>query len=121
MDLYFQGRATLNRGMSPDMLAEAGGFFERALELDGGNVDALVGLGTVDTLVSIGYLSDNPAVVAAAAEAKLAKALALAPNHAIAHRVMGYLLSATNRAQRGIEEFERALALDPNLARARAG
>jgi tetratricopeptide (TPR) repeat protein len=34
---------------------------------------------------------------------------------------MGYLLTQTNRAQRGIEEFERALALDPNLARARAG
>jgi tetratricopeptide (TPR) repeat protein len=34
---------------------------------------------------------------------------------------MGYLLSTTNRAQRGIEEFERALALHANLARARAG
>jgi tetratricopeptide (TPR) repeat protein len=36
------------------------------------------------------------------------------------HRLMGGLLINTNRAQRGIEEFERALALDPNHARARA-
>jgi tetratricopeptide (TPR) repeat protein len=34
---------------------------------------------------------------------------------------MGYLLSCTNRAERSIEEFERALAPDPNLAKARAG
>ena len=32
---------------------------------------------------------------------------------------MGQVLCATNRAARGIEEYERALALDPNLALAR--
>jgi tetratricopeptide (TPR) repeat protein len=55
----------------------------------------------------------------AAAEAKLSKALAAAPNNARAHLYMGLLLVATNRAARGIEELERALALDPNLAAAR--
>ena len=66
-------------------------------------------------------MAEDPSSVVAAAEASLAKALTLAPDHAFAHASMGYLLSWTNRAQRGIEEFERALALDPNLARARAG
>jgi tetratricopeptide (TPR) repeat protein len=33
---------------------------------------------------------------------------------------MGIVLCSTNRAQRGIEELERALAIDPNLAQARA-
>jgi len=33
---------------------------------------------------------------------------------------MGMALVASNRASRGMEELERALAIDPNLARARA-
>ena len=81
MDLYFQGRAAYNRGVSPDLLEMARGFFERALELDGGNVDALVGLGTVDMNVGSSHMTDDPAPIAAAAEASLAKALTLAPNH----------------------------------------
>ena len=87
--------------------------------MDGDNVDALVGVGTVDTIVGVG-LVDNPASTLAAAEASLAKALKAAPNHAFAHRMMGMLLCQTNRVSRGIEELERALAIDPNLARARA-
>jgi hypothetical protein len=42
IDHFFQGRALLDRGLTPDILAKARGFFERALELDRGNVDALV-------------------------------------------------------------------------------
>ena len=121
MDLFFQGRALFNRGATPDLLSKARSFFERALEKDSGNIDALVGVGTVDFLVSASYLAEDPSAVVAGAEASLAKALTSAPNHAFAHASMGYVLSWTNRAQRGIEEFERALALDPNLARARAG
>jgi TolB-like protein/class 3 adenylate cyclase/Tfp pilus assembly protein PilF len=120
MDLYFQGLAVLNRGFTPELLARARGFFGRALALDGGNVDALVGLGTVDAAAGSTHRTDHPAPLLAAAEANLAKALALAPNHAIAHRVMGYLLCETNRANRGVEELERALAIDPNAARAHA-
>jgi hypothetical protein len=75
MDLVFQGRAIFdrahNRGFSSDLLAMARGFFERALELDGPNVDALVGVGSVNTTLSIGYMADDPASVATAAEAIL--------------------------------------------------
>jgi TolB-like protein/class 3 adenylate cyclase len=59
VDLYFQGLAAYNRGVSPDLLAMARGFFERALELDVSNVDALVGLGTVDMNVRASYMSDD--------------------------------------------------------------
>ena len=89
---------------------------ERALELGPDNVGALVGLGIVDAVVSGGYMADDPAPIAAAAEASLTKALTLAPNNAVAHRAMGYLLCETNRAPRGLEELERAQALDPNMA-----
>jgi TolB-like protein len=48
MDLYFQGAAWLNKGPSPGNLAQARGCFERALVLDPNNVEALVGLASVD-------------------------------------------------------------------------
>jgi len=48
MDLVFQGHTAFNRGFSPD-LAKARGFFASALEVDPGNVEALVGLGRADT------------------------------------------------------------------------
>jgi tetratricopeptide (TPR) repeat protein len=120
MDLYFQGLVALNRGFTAELLARARGFFERALELDGGNVDALVGLGTVDFVAGSTYQTDDAEPLLAAAETTLAKALALAPNHASARRLMGNLLCLTNRTPRGIEELERALAIDPNAARAHA-
>jgi tetratricopeptide (TPR) repeat protein len=118
MDLAFQGRAMLNRGQSPDMLAKARGFYERALELDPDNLDALAGVGSVYAIVGCGSLTDDPASAIAAAETSLLKALALSPNHAPAHATMGYLLSETNRAPRAIEHLERALAIDPNRANA---
>ncbi|MGA9850029.1 MAG: tetratricopeptide repeat protein, partial [Roseiarcus sp.] len=118
IDLVFQGRALYNRGFAPEMLAKAREFYERALDLDPGNVDALVGAALVDIVLS--YATDDLSRFRAAAEVKLSKALTLAPNHAFAHAVMGVALCATNRIARGIEELERALAIDPNLATARA-
>ena len=43
MDLYFQGLAWFNKGMTRDNLAQARSFFDRALAADPGNVDALIG------------------------------------------------------------------------------
>jgi TolB-like protein/class 3 adenylate cyclase len=121
MDLYFQGQATLHRGTSSDLLGKARRFFERALELDPGNVDALIGVARTDLLDARIAQVDDPRPLLAAAEMKASKALAAAPNHARAHHVMGSVFAATNRAARGIEEFERALAIDPNFALARGG
>ena len=42
MDLYFQGSAWLNKGWTPDNVAQARVFFDRALIADPDNVDALV-------------------------------------------------------------------------------
>ena len=46
MDLYFPGHGLLNKGRTPEYLTQARGFFERALALDPGNVEALVGIGS---------------------------------------------------------------------------
>src|SRR6185312_8622024 len=56
----------------------------------------------------------------AAAEARLNKALSLAPQHALAHLTLGIIQILTYRATQGIAECERALALDHNLAHAHA-
>ena len=67
-----------------------------------------------------GLSTDDPAPFAAKAETVLTKALMIAPGSGMAHQVMGFLLCATGRAERGIEELERSLALDPNLAASHA-
>ena len=47
IDLCFQGAAWFNRGRTPENMAQARGFFERALALEPGNVEALVGTALV--------------------------------------------------------------------------
>jgi TolB-like protein/cytochrome c-type biogenesis protein CcmH/NrfG len=115
MDLYFQGMAHLHKGMAPDHVAKARDFFERALSLDPDNVDALVNIATLDGLRAIN-LSGDRAELLSFAEKALTKALALAPNHAMAHSSMALVLSFSNRAAQALSEAERALALDRNLA-----
>ena len=118
MDLYFQGMEWINRGTNRENMDRARGFFERALALDPGNVDALLGVGRVDYFVGAAFLSDDRAASLAAAEATIVKVLSLRPNDALAHEIMGGILIQTGRADRGIAELQRALALDPNLAAA---
>ena len=116
MDLYFQGRACWNRGLTPEYLAQARNFFERALVLDPDNVDALVGLATVVATTAGSFAIDDRAAQLANAETALTRALSMAPQHAMAHLALGAVLMFTNRAARGICECEHALALDRNLA-----
>ena len=54
MDLYFQGMASANKGLTPEYMAQARGFYEHALALDPGNIEALVGTACVD-VVSVGF------------------------------------------------------------------
>ncbi len=117
MDLYFQGMACLNK-VSPEHMAQARRFFDRALALDPGNIDALVGSARVDAWRASRFLASDRAARLAAAEAALTKTLSVAPNHAWAHCLLGGVQINTNRAVQGIAECERALALDRNLAAA---
>jgi TolB-like protein len=116
MDLYFQGRACFNKGVTFENMAQARDFFERTLALDPGNIETLVGVGLVDASIGVNYFDDNRAAHLAAAEATVTKALSMAPQHALAHAALGLIQIQTNRAAQGIAECERALALDPNLA-----
>ena len=119
-DLYFQGMLYANKGASPEYIAKARGFFERALALDPDNIEAMIGKVTVDARSASYFLTDERAQLFAAAEADLMKVLSLAPNHAMAHCQLGIIQIFSNRAVQGIAECERALALDRNLAVAHA-
>jgi TolB-like protein/class 3 adenylate cyclase len=120
MELYFQGRAFLNKGWTPEYLAPARGSFERALALDPKNIEAMVGAAMVDAILGANWMSDDRAALLAKAEATLIDVLSRAPNHAFAHLVLGAALIASRRAAQGIAECERALVLDRNLAEAHA-
>ena len=120
MDLYFQGLAWLNRGPSPDNVAQARSFFDRALAADPDNVDALIGSARADVREGANFFVTDPMAAFATAEAKLTKALSSIPDHARGHRLLGYVEILTKRAVQGIAECERALELDRNLASAHA-
>ena len=120
MDLYFQGMACANKGVTPENMAQARGFYEHALALDPGNIEALVGTANVDYVSAAFFFTDDRVARAAAAEATLTEVLSLAPNHAFAELVLGGVHIYTNRAAEGIAKCEHALALDRNLAAAHA-
>lgn len=120
LDLYFQGEAWVNKGVTFESMTKAREFFERALALDPANVDALAGMSQVEANFAISLSTNDKAERFAAAEAAAAEALSLAPDHALAHLSLGMVLGFTNRAAQGIAEYERALALDRNMAGAHA-
>jgi TolB-like protein len=120
IDLCFQGYHSLNKGRSPENVARARCFFERALALDPENVEALVGKANIDFTTAAAFMVDDREARFAMAEVTLNKVLSMAPRHARAHGLFGAVLLFTRRAVQAIGEFEQALALDRNLATAHA-
>jgi TolB-like protein len=116
MDLYLQGMASIFMGLNPQHLIQARGFFERALVIDRRSVGALVGMAIVELTMGSALFSDDRAMRFSAAETSAIKALSLAPDHAVAHMVLGDVYIFTNRHAPGIAECERALTLNRNLA-----
>jgi tetratricopeptide (TPR) repeat protein len=122
MDHYFLGLGYYNK-TGAEFLDKARSHFDRALELDPENVDALVRRAWVDLNFAAHYspyLSDDRTARLRSAEADLGKAIKLRLDSAAAHVALGYLRMCTNRVVEGIAECERALAIDRNLASAHA-
>ena len=118
MDLYFQGEACINRGVSPDNLTRARDFYDRAMAADPNNVDAWVGSARADIMAAMQFAVSDPSATLAAAEAKLTSVLSVVPDHARGHVALGFVYLATKRASECVAECEHALALDRNLATA---
>src|SRR5712675_109152 len=55
MDLYFQGWAWANNGSTTEYMAQAQAFFDRALALDPGNIEALVGSARVKASIGANF------------------------------------------------------------------
>jgi TolB-like protein len=87
IDLCFQGGAWLNKGLTvsaqvgrtPENLARARGFFERALALEPGNVEALVGTALVNFAIGAAFFTGDRIQHFTAAEAAVTMALSLEP------------------------------------------
>ena len=60
IELYFQGMAWVNKGLRPDWLAQARSCFEKARAIDNDNLEALVGIAMVDTLLGVVCAADDP-------------------------------------------------------------
>jgi TolB-like protein len=97
MDLYFQGMAWFNKGLTPAYLAQARGFFDRALAVDPDNVEALVGSARIDAAEGALLLVNDPLAAFAAAEAKASKALSSVPDYARVHMLLGFVHLFTRR------------------------
>jgi TolB-like protein len=121
LDLYFQGLAWMNKGFTPANFAQARALFDRAAGIDPVNVEALVGRATVDAWSGGAFGPVDRLKLFASAEADLMTSFSLVPGNAAAHASMGMLCNFTNRADSGIAQFERALALNRNLAAAHFG
>jgi TolB-like protein len=116
MDLYFQGRDFLNKGVTPAFLARAKDFFVRALALDPDNIEAAVAATQIDVSMGSSFMTDDGSVHFNTAENALNSLLLRAPNHPRAHMLLGAVQIRTSRAAKGMAECHRALALDRNLA-----
>src|ERR1700733_4708455 len=92
MDLYFQGSSCWNKGMTPEYMAQAKAFFERALKLDPGQVESLVAIAAVDSSVGANFMVDDRDALLSTAEATVLKALSMSPRHARGHLVLGSVL-----------------------------
>jgi TolB-like protein/class 3 adenylate cyclase len=120
VDLYLLGNQWFNKGGTPNV-ERAREFFERAVELDPTNVDALVGAARADVLMAgVFAQGERDDARLAEAEARLIKGISIAPRNYWAHLWLGFIQILTNRAARGIAELERALTLNRNLGAAHA-
>jgi hypothetical protein len=75
--------ADANRfGWNPEHMGQARAFFDRAVALDPGNIEALVATAVLDVTSVLAFLADDPATRLASAEAIFNRVLSLAPDHA---------------------------------------
>jgi adenylate cyclase len=117
-DLIMQGWAWCHRPYSAAAWQEARRAFERALKRDPQSIDARIGLAMVlgGRLADdwSGSLQQDPA----RAERLLREALARDPQRPMAHFALGVVRQMQNRLNEARAEYQTAIALDRNHARA---
>src|SRR6185503_5950885 len=111
-EYYLRGRQHLPRLTQPD-LEKSAEMFGRAIELDAGYGPAFAGLATVHATLYEWFGAREDDLVRA--ERASQRALELAPDLAEAHVARGCALSLSTRYDEAAQEFEKAIALNPNL------
>ena len=121
-DYVMRGWAACSRGLTPDNVAEAIDDFNKALQLDQNNEQALAGKATVEVigLLDFGIGRERFDEVIWEAEAEIDRAIALQPNDAGAHSIKGVIAEATGRYDLWLAEINATIALDRNFAGAYA-
>jgi tetratricopeptide (TPR) repeat protein len=120
LDYIFRGRAAMYKPATRESYAEANGFFERALALDPGSIEAQSLLAGALVGRVLDEMSSSAADDIKRAQELVAKAVAAAPGSALAHDIKGQLLRAQRRCVEAIPEYEAVLALNRNSAHALA-
>jgi TolB-like protein/tetratricopeptide (TPR) repeat protein len=118
VDLALRGRAVWNQPLSVSRVREARRLFEAALALDDQNVAALLGLADAHLDEVVVFASDRRAEQISAADWAVSKAQALMPDSASVRFSQGTLLFAMRMPEPALREFELAISLDRNLAKA---
>jgi adenylate cyclase len=117
-DLVMRGWAWYYRPASVASRQEAQRFFELALEIDPGSVDGKIGLArALVSKIATGWSSAVQQDVARA-EQLLLDALERDANRSMAHETMGMVRRVQNRLSESQIEFETAIELNRNEARA---
>jgi adenylate cyclase len=117
-DFVMRGWSWYHRPYSTASRLEAQRAFERALEIHPASVDARIGIAAVLAANLVDGWSNTREQDEARAEQLLLEALERDQNCSMAHFAMGTLRRAQNRFMESQIEFQEAIALDRNNARA---
>ena len=124
MDFVLRGHAVARqKGMTRQSSEIACALYERALQLDPGNVEALAGAASVRVYQVVNGFTEGPGrtvrdeagreATLAEADCKLARALALAPEHPAALRTRAVLLRARGAFEEALTAASAILTQDP--------
>jgi serine/threonine-protein kinase len=114
-DAYLKGEDFRRRGTGPGTLRQAIAFFEQAVALDSGFVQAWTGLAVTTSLL---YTNGAPSVALAdRARTAAERAMALDPRAPGAYWALGgYYRLVTGDSKRAVETYEKALAFSQSDA-----
>ena len=118
LDYIFRGRSALNGTPTSANFTKVIGFFERALELDPGNVETQSWLAMALVSRMLNDMTDSRAADLERAEGLIGQVLAASPRSPLAHFAKAQLLRAKFRCEEAIPEYETALTSRRNWAAA---